>query len=70
MSKKLRLVKVMVQPVFMVDDGETLTEIEHAAIAIPAAEWPTYSSERFPRETEAWEKSLNEELPSSAHGAA
>lgn len=58
--KKLRLVKVLVQPVFVVDDGETVTEVEHGAIAIPAADWPTYSSERFPAEVAAWEASLNQ----------
>lgn len=61
--RKLRLVKVLVQPVFMLDDGETLTELEHAAVAIPPDEWPTYSSERFPAELAAWEKQLNK--PSS-----
>lgn len=59
MSKRLRLVKVVVQPVFVLDDGENVTELEHPAIAIPAAEWPTYSSERFPAEVAAWEAELN-----------
>lgn len=59
--KRLRLVKVLVQPVFVLDDGETIEELEHPPMVIPAAEWPTYSSERFPRETEAWERQLNGE---------
>ncbi|MCU1500581.1 MAG: hypothetical protein JWM47_4534 [Acidimicrobiales bacterium] len=59
--KKLRLVKVVVQPVFILDDGETVTEIDHEAIAIPAAEWPAYSGERFPAEVEAWQAALNAE---------
>lgn len=58
--KKLRLVKVLVQPVVMLDDGSTLTEVEHPAVAIPADEWATYSGERFPAEMMAWEKALNE----------
>lgn len=58
MSKKLRLVEVRVQPVFMVDDGESLTALEHPVMVIPAPEWPTYSSERFPRETAAFAAQL------------
>lgn len=58
---KLRLIKVLVQPVFVLDDGENVTEIEHQAVAIPAAEWPTYSNERFPREVKAWQKQLDAE---------
>lgn len=59
---KLRLVKVLVQPVFVLDDGENVTELEHPAVAIPAAEWPTYSGERFPAEVREWEKQINAEL--------
>lgn len=60
---KLRLVKVLVQPVFVLDDGEGegVTEVEHGQIAIPAAEWPTYSSERFPAEVKAWQAQLDAE---------
>lgn len=61
--KRVRLVKVIVQPVFVLDDGEQISELEHPAVAIPAAEWPTYSGERFPREVEAWERQLNESGP-------
>jgi hypothetical protein len=61
MSKRLRLLKVVVQPHFILDDGETLEEIEHPPTVIPAAEWPAYSGERFPREVEAWQKTLDEE---------
>ena len=60
---KLRLIKVLVQPVFVLDDGETITEIEHPATAIPASEWPTYSSERFPRELAVWQAQLDEGAP-------
>lgn len=61
MSQRLRLVKVIVKPVFVIDDGATITEIDHQSVAIPAAEWPTYSSERFPREVETWQAALNAE---------
>lgn len=58
---KLRLVKVHVQPVFVLDDGENITEVEHPAVTIPAAEWPTYSSERFPAEVKVWQKQIDDE---------
>jgi hypothetical protein len=61
MSAKLRLVKVAVQPFFVLDDGESITEIEHPAVVIPASEWPTYSGERFPREIGAWQAQLDAE---------
>ena len=61
MSAKLRLVKVVVQPVFVLDDGETISEVEHQAVAIPAADWPAYSGERFPAEVEAWQAALDAE---------
>lgn len=56
---KVRLLKVVVQPVFVLDDGEELTEMQHPATVIPAAEWPTYSSERFPREVAEWQEKLD-----------
>jgi hypothetical protein len=59
--KKVRIVKVLVQPVVVIDDGETIEEFDHPVMAIPAAEWPTYSSERFPREVTEWEQRLNQE---------
>lgn len=64
---KLKLVKVIVQPVFVIDHGTYVAELEHPAIVIPAPEWPTYSSERFPREVAEFEKAIARgELPSSA----
>ena len=57
--KRIRLVKVLVQPVFVLDDGENVTELEHPPVAIPASEWPTYSNERFPREVAEWESQIN-----------
>lgn len=59
-TPKLRLVKVIVQPLFVLDDGESITEVEHGAVAIPAKEWPTYY-DRFAREVEEWQKRLDSE---------
>lgn len=61
MNGKLRLVKVVVQPVFVLDDGDTITEIGHEPTVISAAEWPTYSSERFPREVKEWQARIDGE---------
>lgn len=58
---KLRLIKVAVQPVFVLDDGENITELEHPAVVIPAEEWPTYSSERFQKERAAWQAQIDAE---------
>lgn len=65
---KLRLVKVHVQPVFVLDDGDSITEVEHQPITVPAAEWPTYSSERFPREVEEWQARIDAESAADGHG--
>jgi hypothetical protein len=58
---KLRLVKVAVQPFFVLDNGETIAEVEHPVVEIPASEWPTYSNERFPRETAEYQARLDSE---------
>lgn len=43
--KKLRLVKVTIQPTFVIDDGETLTEVSGQPILVSASEWPDYPNE-------------------------
>lgn len=58
---KLRLIEVAVQPVFVLDDGENITRLDTPAVVIPASEWPTYSSERFPREVAEWQAKLDAE---------
>lgn len=65
----LRLVEVAVQPVFMLDDGTTLTKIEHNATVIPATEWPTYSGQRFPAEVAAWQANIDAEHNTQLDGA-
>jgi len=69
-ASKLRLVHVLVQPVFMLDDGETLKPIGHPAVTIPADEWPTYSGERFPREIQNWQKQIDAEHASATPESA
>lgn len=62
----LRLVKVAVQPFFVLDDGENITELEHPTTVIPAAEWPSYSAERFPREVAEWQAQIDAEAQGTA----
>lgn len=69
MTKRLRLVKVIVQPVFVLDDGDTIQEMPHQPIEIPAAEWPTYSGDRFPAEVAEWQERLNAESASNEDSA-
>jgi hypothetical protein len=69
MTKRLRLVKVVVQPVFVLDDGDTIQEMPHPPIEIPAADWPIYSGERFPREVAEWQERLNSEPASNGDSA-
>lgn len=58
---RLRLVKVIVQPIFVLDHGTHIQEIDHQPVAIPATDWPTYSNQRFPREVAAWQRQLLKE---------
>lgn len=37
--KRLRMLHVVLQPVFVVDDGDDLTPLPVAPITIPAAQW-------------------------------
>ena len=45
MTGRLRLVKVIVQPVLVWDDGETLTEVTAPPATIQASNWIDYSLE-------------------------
>jgi hypothetical protein len=49
LSKQLRLLKVAVTPVFVVDDGDTLTELalNPPTIVVSAQEWPGFAEGRF-----------------------
>jgi hypothetical protein len=44
---KLRLLKVVCQAVFVIDDGTTLTETAAEPVVVSAAEWPTYATGAF-----------------------
>lgn len=49
MTSKLRLLKVIVQPVYVMDDGETLTEYVVQPATVPAVAWPQWAVEDFPK---------------------
>lgn len=45
--RKLRLLKVIVQPVFAVDDGEQLVEQMADPVVVSPADWPTFATTAF-----------------------
>jgi hypothetical protein len=55
---KIRLVKMLVQPVFIIDHGTYVEELEHQPVTITARDWPAYSAETFPRELMQLERDL------------
>lgn len=57
---KIRLVKVVVQPIFVEDDGESLSEIGHHPVEVSAIDWPEYSGTIFPKQVEEWQEKLND----------
>ena len=44
---KLRLLKVICQPVFVLDDGTNLLEQAAEPVVVAAADWPTYATKEF-----------------------
>lgn len=57
--KKLRLVKVLVQSTFVIDDGESLTEMTAETATVAAKDWPGYASGAFAEAVAAYEAKLN-----------
>ena len=43
----LRLLKVIVQPVFVLDHGDSLTEHVADPVIVPAADWSSYPTTGF-----------------------
>lgn len=43
--KRVRLLKVLVQPVFVVDDGTNVEELTIDAVQVKAAEWDTFAKQ-------------------------
>jgi hypothetical protein len=60
---RLRLVKVVTQATFVLDDGESLVEQVANPVTVNASEWPTYATGRFQEQVEALEAELNGSEP-------
>ncbi len=60
---KLRLLKVIVQPVFAVDDGETLTESPAEPVVVKPEDWPTYPTTQFVEAVAALQAQLDAATP-------
>jgi hypothetical protein len=60
MTRKLRLLKVIVQPVFVIDDADSgLTEVVAEPVTVAAQEWMTYPSTGFSEAFEALRQQLD-----------
>lgn len=59
--KKVRAVQFLVTPVLVTDDGEKLEPIHVQPITVPAADWPTFATEIWPRVLADAEAQLNAE---------
>jgi hypothetical protein len=44
---RLRLLKVIVQPIFAIDDGDTLTETSAEPVVVRPEDWPNYPTTQF-----------------------
>ena len=65
--KRLRLLKVMVQPIFVVDDdADGLSELVAQPIEVPAIEWPTFATGRFAEATAALREQVEGGGPTGA----
>jgi hypothetical protein len=62
MAKKLRLLKVTVQPVFVLDDDKTsqLIEVPIQPTTVAAADWWEYPKTTFKKAMGELEQSLND----------
>ena len=57
---RLRLLKVVVQPVFVVDDGTSLAEVRPAPVDVTPDEWPEFATGRFLEATEELRRRVEE----------
>jgi hypothetical protein len=63
MTTRVRLLKVIVQPVVVIDDGETLTELVGQPATVSAAQWPTYATTEFAAAMEQLRQQVEEPTP-------
>jgi hypothetical protein len=60
MAAKLRLLKVIVQPVFVLDDGDNLTEVQADPVVVSPEDWPRYPTTGFARAVDALQEQIDE----------
>lgn len=58
---RLRLLKAVVQFVFVVDDGEILTERVADPVVVPASSWPEWAISEYPRLLAQLEEEVRQE---------
>lgn len=68
MKTDVRLLKVVVQPVFVVDDGENLHEVEVQPIKLTAQQWPSFSKLGIEEAKRLVEESLKSQSTRNAQG--
>lgn len=67
--RKLRLLKVIVQPVFVVDDGKQLIEQAADPVVVSPADWPTFATTAFVEGMEQLQTQLEaDETQASSEG--
>ena len=57
-DKRVRLLKVVCQAVFMVDDGESLSELVGQQVTVAGNDWPDFA-ENLERDRQAHEEAIN-----------
>jgi len=62
---RLRLLKVVTQATFVLDDGDTLREITTDPVTVSATDWPEFPVRQFVEATDA----LAEQLGAEVQGA-
>ena len=66
---KLRLLKVICQPVFVLDDGKSLIEQPAQPVEVPAIEWPTFATGRFAEAYEQLRGQVESQKPTQTEGS-
>lgn len=60
MSARVRLLRVTVQPEFVVDDGDTLSPLPLQAVEIPAAQWIEFAADNFAKAIAAIQEQVDQ----------
>lgn len=59
---RARLIQVVIQPILVADDGETLTALQASPITVEAADWATFATDVWPSLVADVEGRLNAEV--------